>query len=285
VLFRSQACTNIVDSAAAGTTDVTFTGWLEELDHRFVRGSEVPNLIFSGVVGGTIVSNLLTQVNAQQDSTGVTRPTHLTIGSVTDTQTRTRSYKVGDSYGQLVRELVEIENGLDLYVDPITRKLSTRPPTAYVDRKNVRFGYRVDPGNLADAVVTEDGLAIANRENVVAAGGVTYSVDDQAAISAAGIMLEEQQSLSDVQSATVATAFAAAELAYKRLGIVTYALSVKQYGDIPRPWDDFELGDKVYFSANRGRMQIYDQAVRVFSLSIDIDDNGNEVISELGVAP
>jgi hypothetical protein len=37
----SGACTNIVDSAAAGTTDLTFTGWLEELDHRFVRASEV----------------------------------------------------------------------------------------------------------------------------------------------------------------------------------------------------------------------------------------------------
>lgn len=285
VAIWSGPCTNIVDSAAAGTTDLTFVGWMSELDRRYVRQSEVASLIFSGVVGGSIVSTLLSTVNAQQDSTATVRPTHLSMGSFTDTQVRTRSYKAGDNYGQIIRELIEIENGLDVFVDPLTRKVSTRAPTAYADNVKAKFGFGAEPGNLRDVVATADGASIANRETVMTSTGATYSVDDPAAITAASVMLEKVTSLSDVGDPVIAQAYAAAELEYERYGVVTYALSPKAYGEMPRPWDDFELGDKIYFSANRGRLKVTEQAVRVFSMTIAIDDNGNEIISELGVSP
>lgn len=281
----SGALTSIVDDAAAGTTALVFTGWREELDHRYVRTSEVSSLSFTNVVGGSIISTLLSTVNAQTDTASTVRPTHLVMGSVSDTQTRTRSYKAGDNYGQLVRELIEIENGLDVRVDPLARTISTFAPTAFNDHADVHFAYGKTPNNLDNVVVTRDGTQLFNRENVTTSGGFVVSVDDPAAIDAASVMLADMLSLSDVSSPTIAGAYANAELVYHRYGIVTYSLTPASLGDVLRPFDDFELGDKVYFSADRGRLQIDRQAVRVFSLNIVIDDNGNEIIGELGVSP
>jgi hypothetical protein len=281
----SGGVVNIADNASAGTTQFTCVGWLEELDHRFVRAAEVSSLAFSGVTGGAIAQTLISTVNAQTDSGGIVRPTHVGFGSRTDAQVRTRAYKVGDNYGQLLRELVEIENGLDLFVDPLTRRLSTRAPTEYVDRRSVVFGYQVTPHNLADLQRVEDGTTIANRETVATSGNVMVVADDADAIDNAGVMLEEWVSLSDVADATIAGAYANAELVYKRYGTVTYQAKPSDFGDLPRPWDDYQLGDQVYLSVDRGRLQLDRQAVRVFSLTIAVDDNGNEVVSELGVSP
>jgi len=281
----SGAVVNINDDANAGVTQVTCNGWLDELDRRFVRASEVSSLTFTNVIGGSIAETLLTTVNAQEDSDGVERPLHISFGSFSDTQTRTRAYHTGDNYGQLLRELIEIENGFDIVIDPLTRRLYTKAPTDYVDRRGAHFGYSIAPHNLANASRTMDGTTLVNRENVVTSGGVVVSTDDSAAIESASVMLEEWLTLSDVANATIAGAYANAELIYKRFGTITYQLQPRQYGDMLRPWDDYELGDQIYFSANRGRMKIYDQGVRVFSLNIGIDDQGNEIIPELGVVP
>lgn len=281
----SGAVVNIQDDAEAGTTQFNCTGWLDELDHRFVRASEVSTLSFSNVIGGSIASALIAKVNSQTDSNTVPRPLHLTFGTYTDVQTRTRSYKTGDNYGQLFRELIEIENGFDITIDPITRELSTRSPTAYRKRTEAVFGFNVVPHNLTNVTRSMDGMTLVNRENVVTSGGVVVSQDDNDAIDAASVMLEEWISLSDVADATIAGAYGAAELVYKRFGTITYQINPRQYGDMLRPWDDYLLGDQVYFNADRGRLKVENQGVRVFSLTIDIDDQGNEVVSELGVSP
>jgi hypothetical protein len=281
----SGAVVNIQDDAAAGTTQVNCTGWLDELDHRFVRGSEVLTLSFVDTIGGEIASHLVTTANLQTDSNDNPQPLHVNFGSFSDTQTRTRSYKAGDNYGQVLRELIEIENGFDIYVDPVTRSIFTRAPTSFIDRTGSVFGFGVEPHNLTNVTRTMDGTTLANRENVTTSGGVTVSQDDVGAIAAASVMLEEWLSLSDVGSAIIAGAYGAAELVYKRFGTITYQIAPRQYGNMLRPWDDYELGDQVYFNADRGRLKIESQGVRVFSLSIEIDDQGNEVVSELGVSP
>ena len=185
----------------------------------------------------------------------------------------------------MLRELIEIENGFDIYLDPIARAISTRAPTAYIDRTATIFGFGLTPHNLNNAIRTMDGTTLVNRENVTTSGGVTVSQDDQGAIAAASVMLEEWLSLSDVNNAVIAGAYGAAELVYKRFGTITYQIIPRQYGDMLRPWDDYDLGDQIYFNADRGRLKVQNQGVRVFSLSIEIDDQGNEVVSELGVSP
>lgn len=281
----SGAVVNIQDDAAAGTTTVSCTGWMDELDHRFVRANEVSTLSFVDTIGGEIASSLLTHINAQTDSDGVLRPLHVSFSTYSDTQIRTRAYKSGDNYGQVLRELIEIENGFDTAIDPITRAMTIKAPTNYTDRIETVFGFGVAPHNLNTVTRSMDGTTLVNRENVTTSGGVTVSQDDGAAIAAAGVMLEEWLTLSDVGNAIIAGAYGAAELVYKRFGTITYQIVPRQYGDMLRPWDDYELGDQVYFNAARGRLNVQNQGVRVFSLSIDIDDQGNEIVSELGVSP
>jgi hypothetical protein len=234
------------------------------------------------VTGGEIMTALIDTCNSQQDSELNPRPLRLSSGFNTDIQTRNRAYHVGDNYGASIRELSTIENGVDFSIDPVRRTLSCRPPTDYIDRANVKFGWGVEPGNLADAVETSG--SIFNRVNAVTSGGIVTPFDDPIAIDRAGVMLEEWNSLSDVTDVTIAAAYANAELVVKRYGMTTYQLTPIAYGDLPRPYDEFQWGDKCYFSVNQGSMQIDNQAVRMFAGTINYSEEGDEIISELEVA-
>lgn len=268
----------------AGTMSVTFTGWLEELDHRYVRRSEEAALRFPspGTIGGSILKTMIQTVNAQVDTAGIVRPLHVGFDDFTDTQVRIRSYKAGDSYGALARELSEVENGFDFSLDPISRLITTRPPTSFQDQTRARFYY---PGNLEEAEENDDGLSLANRENVVSENGLVVSADDQDAIQTATVMLEDWLSISDVSDPLTIAAYANAELVYKRYGIQTYTLTPKKYADQPMPYKDFFPGDKIYLSVDKGAFQLFDQPVRVFSLGITFDKNRTMIVDQIGVAP
>lgn len=271
---------------AAMTLSLKAIGWLDELNPRFVRIPEEPTLTFVDVVGGTIVQALVATVNAQTDTDGGAQPTHLGFQVANDTQVRTRAYKRGQSFGQAVQELVDIENGLDIKVDPQTRLISTYPPTFFVDRTDVMFGYGVEPFNLANAPQSDDGSSTVERVNAVGSNGVIVAADDPVAIAAhGGSMREAWESLSNVSDAGIIGAYANAELVYRRYGSITYDLKPLSYGEIPRLYDDFELGDKVYLSIDAGALRVDNQAVRVFSVTIDGDAQGNEVISAIATAP
>jgi hypothetical protein len=284
VAIWSGGVTRIAHSGVAGSTSVTATGWIEELDHRYVRKSEEQALTFPspGTVGGLIGKALVDQANAQTDTDGATRPLRASFGIATDTQTRIRAYKQGDSYGASFKELSEVENGFDFDVDPLTRRIYIRPPDAYADLTSVQFGYGLPPHNLEDFDV-EDGDPLANRVTAVGSNGVPIAVDDATAITAAGVMLEEWSSISDVNGDTVA-AFANAELVYKRYGSTVYKLKPASFGDLPRPYSDFQWGDLGYLSIDCGAVQVRSHPVRIFAGQIDISDNGDEIISELQVA-
>lgn len=281
----SAPVVSVSHDGEASKTTITASGWLEEYDHRYVRQDEVASLTFtSGTdTGGDIYGALIAMCNLQEDTDGNVRPLRLTFGGGSDTQVRTRSYKVGDSYGASMRELVEIEDGCDLAFDYRARKVFTRPPDAFVVRA-IELGYNVEPFNLANCVLTDDGTQLANRETVINSGGVIQAFDDQEGINAAGVMLEEWLTLSDVADPTIAAAFANAELIYKRLGVVTYQLTPPQFGDFPRPYDDFEWGDQATLSASKGAMSVKGQPVRIFAGTIALDPQGNEIISEYQVA-
>jgi hypothetical protein len=283
----SGPITTIVDDAVARTTAITATGWMEELDHRYVRSSEVPSLVFTNVADSTIIATLLNTTNSATDTDGTTRPTHVVANTAaTSTTQRTRSYKAGDAYGPIIRELSDIENGCDLILDPQTRILSAVSNTSFINRTNVHFSLGGDAGtNLSGATRTDDGTSLANRINVQSSTGAVISADDSAAIDDAGVMLEDWLSLSDVGDNQIVDAYANAELVYRRYGVVTYSLTPMTFGILPRLFDDFNLGDQVYFSVNAGRFVVYQQAIRVFTATISPDDSGNEVVGELGVSP
>jgi hypothetical protein len=278
----SGGVTNVVKNAQANSMNVTATGWLEEYDHRYVRKGE--EVSWANEYDGHIVEALLEAANAQTDTDGHVRPLRLRFDGAWTQALRRRSYHVGDNYGASIRELTTIENGCDIRVDPLTRVLTTVPNTDFVDRTGVRFGFGVEPFNLSDAIETDDGTNLFNRENAVTSGGIVASADDQDAIARAGVMLEEWNSLSDVSNVSIAAAYANAELVVKKDGLITYQLSVKPYGNLPRPYDDFSWGDQAYFSVNQGAFQVSNQAVRLFAGTINYTDEGDEVLAELEVA-
>lgn len=282
----SGGVTSIVKSAKAGTCAITATGWPEELEHRQVWKSNEAALTFPapGVQGGEIIHAIMTAVNSQQDTDGVVRPIRLVFVAANDVQLRTGSYKEGDNAWAKIRELIEIENGCDIAIDWFTKGLYTKAPDSYAVRDGLQFGYGTDPHNLDDVEESDDGTIIGNRQSVKAGNGLVYPADDAIAIEAAGVMLEDWTSLSDVQDPGIALAFANAELAYKGLGVRTYKIVPKQFGDVPRPYDDFEWGDAGFLSVDRDALQVASQRVRLFAAQITYDDAGNEIIGEYQVA-
>jgi hypothetical protein len=199
---------------------------------------------------------------------------------------RDRSYKRSQSYGQAVQELSDVENGFDLFVDPLTRQVTTRAPDAYQDRTGVIFAYNVQGANLDDLTENDDGTSTAQRVTTVGDNGVAVSADDGAAIDAqGGFMRESWTSVSNVSEPTIIGAYANAEVVYARYGRTTYDLKVAAYADVPRLYDGFDLGDKVYLSADAGALQLTKQPIRVFSVTLERDDRGNEVISQVGTSP
>lgn len=281
----SGSIVSVARDPAAMTMTISALGWLDELNHRFVRADEESRLIFSGVPGGQIAQGLIDTVNLQQDTSGVVQSTHLGFASSQDNQVRTRTYKRGQNYGQALQELSDVENGFDIYVDPQTRQIVTLPPTSFVDRKKVIFGYGVEPFNLANAPQNDDGSSTANRITVVGANGVAVPADDTDAIAAEGIMRENWISVSDVSDPIIVGAYANAELIFGRWGNITYTMAPLPYGDMLRPWDDFNLGDQVYLSIAAGALQLDNQAVRIFTVGIDVDAQGNETISQITTSP
>jgi hypothetical protein len=282
----SGSIVNVVKDPASMTLTMTAVGWLDGLNQRYLWAEDEPLTSFVNVPSGAIITALIEIVNSHRNSAGSLMPTPFRTFSVNDTQLRTRTYKRGQSVGQAIQELVDIENGVDVYVNPSTRAITTQPPTAFADRVNVLFGYGSEPHNLANAPQTDDGSSTAEYITTVGANGVAVAADAPDLIVAhGGFVREDWVALSDVNDPGIIGAYGNSELVYRGNGQVTYDLKPLSYGDVPRLYDDFELGDKVYLSVSAGAQQVERQALRVFSVGIEVDANGNEVVNQIVVTP
>ena len=236
---------------------------------------------FTDVNDGKIAEALVRLANRQTDSDGNTRATHLTPVA-TSTTKRTRTYQVGQNIGAAIRELSEIENGFDIDVDPSTRNIDFISNTSYVDQTDVAYGYKTFPNNLDDIVVNDDGTTKANSINVQGAYVIGNS-DDTTDIADVGIIIEDWVTASDIKDDTIIGAYANEEIVFRKDGQMTIA--AKPALGAPMPYIDYDWGDKVYISANRGRMQFDRQAVRVFSGRISWNGQNEAVLDELGLTP
>jgi hypothetical protein len=269
---------------------VSAVGWFELLNNRILHDAVNYNL----VVGGQIAVNLLNITNA----ISATRITSSTA-NVHDTQTRTRDYERWQNIGAAITELTEIENGFDFVIDPLTRVMSFYPsPTlggpnppqpTWHDRTNVVFGYGWGPDNLSSFQRNIDASQTMNTIFVSGKNGTYGPGIDADSIAAYGAF-EQQVSLSDVADVDVLTAYAAEEIVFRRTPRVIYSITPYPVGSTrartPDPLVDYGLGDQIYLTARyRKRLSIQNQAVRVFGMEIDIDENGNEKLGPLQVAP
>lgn len=254
--------------------------WIDKVEIT-QQGGFVQDTVFDNIDDGKIAEALVQLANLQTDSNGVTRPTHLTPVS-TSTTKRTRTYQVGQNIGAAIKELSDIENGLDIEVNPETRDINFIPNTSYTDQTDIAYGYRTFPNNLEDVVVNDDGSGKANSINVQGAFIIGNS-DSPADIANVGIILEDWLSAADIKDENIVGAYANEELVFRTDGQMTIA--AKPALGAPMPYIDYEWGDKVYISANHGRMQFDRQAVRVFSGHISWNSQNEAILDELGLTP
>ena len=230
------------------------------------------------------------------------------IGGVTPyvPQTRNRSYQRYQAIGPAIQEITEYENGCDIWISPEERRL-------YVYRKRQRitsvvFGFDWGPNNLQQFSRSLDASQVVNFMQATGRPGTTPQYADTRnpaftgwRVGAAGAydpnpntqtqygIFEEVVNLSDVANDTVLSTYAAAEIYVRYRPRIIYSMTPFPFttgGSIPEPFVDYNIGDQVLLTASmEPRIQIQNQGVRVFGISVSIDEEGNEQLAALQTSP
>lgn len=252
-------------------------GWLQTLDKRVVRPSWNNNqpMVYQSTDAGAIALDMLRRTNDDASYAGA--PSYVFPGTAEASQSRSRTYQVWSGVLQSITELTEIEAGFDLSVDPITRQMDI-----YAKKQN-------DPG-----IFYELGTNVQSVQRQTDAGRIINYSTAYSSVGAATVaepramylgLFEEAQSLADIVNPTHLAAFAASEAYVKAFPLPLVNFVPMPYSDLqpgmPRPFRDFDVGDIVYITAKHGRMQVERLAVRVFSMTVRIDDNGHEQVSQI----
>ena len=262
-------------SLAQGKATVSAVGWFERLMHLNVQDL---TLTFDGYDAGVIVSNLLDVAHAQDPALPIT------FGTNELTQHRTITYQRGQSIGQAIIDLTELEAGFDWEIDPVTLELNIFAKRGQ-DRKNCKWTYIDDgiskKGNLQDVVELLDGSVLVN--DIRPQGKFGYGSAIDVVSQATYGVFQENPSLSNVVDNNILDAYANAEIVYRSNPRVTYTLSPKSNSDseVPKLFVDFDIGDTTYLTARKDYMNVADQAERIFGVSLAIADNGSMTINNL----
>ena len=295
------------DAAHENRVSVACIGWLQRLQKRFVRRE----MIFNALDDGEIVRQLLAEMNltTTPDSYPVPIPTGSTpatptwlswggtqpnegVGGATAYAATTRNKTVAKYSHVLpvIEELQQIENGGDIVVDPMTRAVTWHRRYRRV-RDDIVFGFQWGPENARTFNRSIDSDQQVNYIVVTGAAGTTPQyAHDQAQQSEIGL-LEENVVLSDVKDNNILLTYAGGEQIVRANGKITYSVqpfptSEGRVSNVPEPLLDYRLGDQVRLTAvHPPRINVRGQAIRIFSISFDISNDGLESLGPLGVAP
>ena len=160
------------------------------------------------------------------------------------------------------------------------------------DPETVKFGYG-DRGarNLASVSKTVDSSWMTNFMIVQGQGnvatGAAYMIDPRSMATYGEF--DETQSLSDQDSLDILSAYASAEVALRGRPRITYVIKPLPYVDLPNTvgiytsvpevFRDYGIGDFVLLDALDGTIDVARQPMRIFGITIAIDDNGNEDVT------
>lgn len=288
---------NIKEQTAGKSIAVQCAGWFETLNHRLLREDiGYPPFSTGSITGGQIVflpaqgtvgnvnyhpGGLLTIANAQRD-------TWIVEGSNSDVIKRINSYQKGQSIGQALTQLTEVEAGFDFEIDPLTRVMDIHNWNDYSDKtEDVVFGYNWGPSNIEDLGREFDPSVMVNRVTALGkfGGGFAEDIESQEKFQ----LFEEMPQLNDVVDPNVLLGYAGGEVLLRNHPRVLYSFQPFPYAGsnkVPQPFDDYDIGDKISFTAiEPPRIEIVGQAVRVFGMNIDVTDEGNEKVSALQISP
>lgn len=264
------------ENAAANTLDVSAVGWLQLLNHRLLRVAMSRTVYDSSQFARDLINT----------ANGIWQ-TGITVGGMEGGQMITRRYEAWTRVLDALLDLSNVENGFDLEVDPVTKALNIWVKRG-VEKPNAHFGFGKEPRNVENVVRTTDAGQTANWVSTVGKLGSAYAEDVDSQVTYG--LFEDRISLSDVSNNDILLAYAGVELALRLSPrtVVEFipmptdwdAMEV-EVGRVPRPFEDYYLGDTVYLSVDRGRLQLDKQGVRVFRLPITISDNGDERVTSI----
>lgn len=280
-----------------GRIPVTVVGWPEILNHRVFRQDvSYPPLGVGSITGGGVVfadpsgtpgtqgyfpGGLLTIANAQ-------RNTWIIEGTNADKMNRVVTYANGESIGSAFNALVDVEAGFDWTLDPLSRVMDIRNWDAYPDYSSTaHFGYNRATYNVAQFGRQFDASTIVNRMTAMGkyGGGLAEDIPSQNNYQ----LFEEFVQLSDVVDPNVLLGFAGGEVVLRSSPRIIYSLQPFPYspgGSVPEPFVDYDLGGKILVSAYKApRLDLQNQAMRVFGMNFSITNEGNEKLGALAVTP
>lgn len=272
ILVWSGPIWTVEEGLPENSISVNAVGWFEFLMKRYTLEQEV---FPAGSNWGDIAFGFLQIANDQQD-------TYITEGSNDSTNefTTERKYERFVSIGQEISNLSELESGFDFEVDPETRELNIYAQQM-VDQENLLFGYNFGPNNVKSVKRTNSAEEMANDIYAIGAFLTAHSEDED--YQELYRMFTRVDSLSDVADQVVLAAYVNAEVEVNKGPRILIRFTPFPAGEsnVPSLFEDYNLGDKVYLTAKYGNIQIENQAIRVFGLSVSIDENGNESVSEI----
>lgn len=306
------------DSGVASTVDIEVVlydssqVYVGEISESYAAGpgtdldvGDVKTISVSGVVGPTATYpyfKVLVRFNGSFDKQfavdniqvvdgqdNLKRPFFpIVMGSVDVSLPRTVKFDKRSKIGDAIEKLSTVEAGFDFSVDPETRELDVHYGNVAgtinglgENKEGLIFAYNFGPRNIRSLRTPSNASDLVNKTNAVG----QYSVGtafDEGSIEAYGLF-ESTVSLSDVTDVDVLVGYAGAETAYKLQPFQTYEFEpLNDAADSTfSPFDDFSLGDIGYLCAQKGDIVIDFQPVRLFGFSIDIDENGNERVSNV----
>lgn len=248
-------------------------GWFQMLRKRFIIDADVT---YSEVNEGQIAFNLLDIANTQ-------RPTWITPGANTSTQNRTKKYTRWSNIGQEIENLTNIESSFDFDIHPETRQMHIYEWDNFADNTQAIFGLNWGPRNVANVTRSINADDMKNQYYTVGKYGIAEA-NDADSINYYNLH-QEVLNVNDVADINILGAISNAELAVNKTPRVTINFLPMAEGEmsenVPQLFRDFNIGDQVYLTAKRHDVEIVNQAVRVFGISLDINESGLEHISQL----
>lgn len=272
----------------AQTISFGCVGWYEFLIHRLLRQNQLTGLPLVNYRIDDIAYWLLARANEQGFSIiGAPSSTFIVQGAsvVSDPDLipviPNMTWNAWANIGQEIQTLSDMENGFDMEVDPVTRAFNIYHPRIGTDKPDLHYGFQCGPNNLQNVTITEDQSRYCNRMNAL--GTTNWRLQDDLEQQAEYGLFEEQVALSDIDNPDVLQAYASEEVIIRSnpVQFTLKTLPATEDNWFPRPYDDLSLGDNFRFSAQEGQFVFDHQVARNFGMSIDITDEGDEILTDI----
>lgn len=297
--------------------NVSCVGWMQRLGKRVMRRQKT----YQAQDDGAIVADLINEMNLTQSPETVPYPIPVVAGSSPNTPTwlswggtqpnegvggataylplsdpsmgpalRNKNVAIYTNTLSIIDELQNIENGGDIVCDPVTRSVTWHRKYRRI-RDDVVFGFEWGPKNVVNFSRNTDADAQVNYIIATGAAGVAPAYMDNKAQQAQIGLLEESVALSDIKNNSVLLAYVGAEIIVRAYGRITFGVTPFPYspeveGSVPEPFIDWRVGDQVRLTAvHPPRVNIRGQAIRIFGLSMSINENGLATLGALQVSP